>query len=123
MRGLGKRRITMNESHQHKEVPRFSWTLAQTWAGEDEHALLYRDERYKAQCEIITPKNKASGQFGKGRAFFFLDDDKREFGSQDELRQAILEGPKELWVYAGSTRGKPSIDLDSNEFPDDPQAA
>ena len=100
----------MTDAHQHKEAPEFSWHLVQTWSAEKEHALLYRDERFKVQCEIITPRNKASGNFGQGKLYFFLDDDKRTFSSQDELRQAILDGPKELWVYAGTTRGKPSID-------------
>ena len=96
---------TTAKPKQHRELPPFEWTLNSCFEG-DECSMLYRDERFKAQMEIHTPRLE-NGEMGKGKTFFFLDEDKRTFKTQEELREAILNGPRELWVYAGTTRGRP----------------
>jgi hypothetical protein len=88
----------------HKELPECEWELEMSCAMTDSHFLVYREKALKATLTIFTPKNKASGNFGDSKQAYELDGDKREFSSEDELRRAIIEGPKELWVYAGSTR-------------------
>ena len=65
------------------------WKLKFSLAGIQQHSLLYRSE-YKGkgiQKEIHTPKYKSG--FGKGKVSYFIDNDKREFKSEDELLKAL----------------------------------
>ena len=65
--------------------------------------MLYRDEAIKAQMEIHTPFCGGEPS-GEGKVSFHLDGDEREFATQKEMLDAIIEGPAELWVYKGTTR-------------------
>ncbi len=71
------------------------WKLEMSIGGEKQHSLLYRSEFLGKgiQLEIHTPV-KANGEFGKARKTFFIDGDKREFKSEDEIREVITESLK-----------------------------
>ncbi len=66
------------------------WQLGTSLSGDKMHSLLYRG-KYKdvgVQLEIHTPKRK-NGTFGKEKHYFFINGDKREFRTEEELREAI----------------------------------
>lgn len=88
----------------HKELPELHFQFHQSWSFDTAHLLIYRDETFKATLTIETPKNKCSGRFGETSKTYQLDGDIRMFESEEELLDAIENGPKEIWVYAGTTR-------------------
>ena len=42
------------------------------------------------QCELVSGINKSGNPRGEGRWYYFVDGDKREFGTQDELMAALV---------------------------------
>lgn len=97
------RRARDMKTEKYYERPTPNWVASTHISMTTYHSALYRDEDLKAQMEIITPKTK-TGEFRDGKSFYFLDGDKREFKTEEEMLDAIMEGPKELWVHAGTTR-------------------
>lgn len=72
--------------------PSFQWQMRSHFGGSKQHGLLYRDDTKGVQMEIITGKTKGmGGTFGKSRHYFFIDGDKREFRTEDELMTAWKE--------------------------------
>ena len=67
-----------------------NWQLQMSMSGDKEHSLLYLGDYngVVVQIEIHTPKRK-NGAFGKEQRYFFIVDDKREFRTEEELREAI----------------------------------
>jgi hypothetical protein len=61
------------------------------YAFETEHLAKYRDDDLGIQVETITPKSRKTGKFLKGKSFFFIDNDPREFLSIDKLIEAYNE--------------------------------
>ena len=67
------------------------WKMKMSVAGEKQHSLLYTG-KYKGlnvTAEIHTPKNAASGKFGKQKQYFFIQGDKTEFRFQKEMQDYI----------------------------------
>lgn len=66
------------------------WELNRSISQTDHHALLYRDEALGVQKEVHTPvQNFPLGKFGKGKRYFYIDGDEREFTSEAELMDAL----------------------------------
>lgn len=68
------------------------WEMMHSISFTFKHSLLFRAE-YKnkgIQKEIHTPVNN-NGKFGKTKIYFFIDDDKREFETEEELIKTIDE--------------------------------
>ncbi|MFW9879627.1 MAG: hypothetical protein ACFFG0_41660 [Candidatus Thorarchaeota archaeon] len=75
---------------------KINWKMNSHYSADKEHGLLYRSEFMGKgiQCEIITPVKRNIGgfkDFGKQKIYFFIDGDDREFKSEEELIDAILE--------------------------------
>ena len=64
-------------------------TMVSSMSAENEHALMYADEKLGVTLEIITPKK--NGSFGKGESYFFINNDKREFKTPLELMEALYD--------------------------------
>lgn len=62
-----------------------TWVMIQTSAYNDYHHALYRCERYGVQQEIITPKNPETGEFGRPKVYYFIDDCDKEITSIEDL--------------------------------------
>lgn len=71
---------------------KINWCMVMHVNGRDMHSRLYRAEVMGrgVQMEIHTPVSK-HGKFGKSRVYFFIDGDKREFRTEEELINAIKE--------------------------------
>ena len=54
------------------------------------HHAVYRDDEHAVNCEVITRKN-AYGEFLKGKMFFHIDDDPREFITEEDMVEAYNE--------------------------------
>ena len=68
------------------------WMLKISVAEERQHSLLYRS-KYRGvgvQAEIHTPKRK-NGTFGKEKRAFFIDNQKGEHKTEQELKVAVDE--------------------------------
>ena len=69
-----------------------NWKMIMHLATTKEHSLLYRAD-YKGkgvQREIHTPvKEHCKERFGKPKKYFFIDGDKREFKTEEELLKAL----------------------------------
>lgn len=67
------------------------WKMESHFAFTKQHSLLYRAEFYGLgiQMEVHTPVK--NGKFGEQRVYFFIDGDKREFKTEDELKAAVKE--------------------------------
>ncbi len=69
---------------------RVKWEYTMHINGTKYHSIMYRS-RYMdrgVQCEIHTPV-LGFGKYGKAERSFFIDGDKREFESEEALREAI----------------------------------
>jgi hypothetical protein len=72
--------------------PAFHWKMHSHFGGTKQHGLLYRDDDKGVQMEIITGRTKGlGGSFHKPRHYFFIDDDKRTFRTEEELMAAWKE--------------------------------
>lgn len=97
--------LCSGEVYRERPVPK--WTMRCHLAA-DVYAALYRDDILKCQMEVITPRRMdGSPKEESATVSFFLDGDSREFGSQEEMINALMAGPAELWVYGGTTRRQP----------------
>lgn len=69
---------------------KIDWQLSSSFAFAKEHSLLYRGTYLGkgVQMEIHTPKRK-NGTFGKQKTFFFIDGDKRQFETEQNLMEAV----------------------------------
>lgn len=61
-----------------------------SWAFSGQHITKRRDSKLGIEMETYTPKRK-DGSFGKGKTFFFIDGDEREFTDLDSLIDAYNE--------------------------------
>lgn len=56
----------------------------------NQHHAVLRDNELGVQCEVISNKNSA-GFAKKGKSFYFIDNDDREFLTADEMVEAYNE--------------------------------
>jgi hypothetical protein len=54
----------------------------------NQHSLLLRDNKLGVQCEVYT-KAKNGYTYGKGRCYYFIDGDKRQFRTEEALIKAL----------------------------------
>ena len=73
---------------------KFNFKQLSHFSFEDGGSSLYRDEALKCQMEIHTKKNK-HGEWGKGKRYFFIDGDEREFRTIEALNNALDKKLKE----------------------------
>jgi len=52
---------------------------------------LYRNDQFGLQMETHTPRNPRTGVWGKGKVYWFLDGDEREFTAADQAYVAYME--------------------------------
>lgn len=74
---------------------KIDWKMIHHMSGSKYHSALYRSEFMgkKIQCEKHTPVLRDYGgpkDFGEPEIYFFIDDDEREFKTQKELINTIL---------------------------------
>jgi hypothetical protein len=93
----------MSAVYKQRPVP--EWTLRMHWAFTNQHVAAYRDDDLKVQMQVSTAKT-LSGKFKEQVTTYHLDGDVRVFETEDELLDALMSSPAELWVHAGSTRQK-----------------
>ena len=66
------------------------WEYVSSKYSDNTHAVVYRDNVLKAQMQIVT---KRSNHYNpeKAKFFYFIDDDKRTFYSEEELLNALSQ--------------------------------
>lgn len=64
-----------------------NWRLRCHMSFTSKHSLLYRDDDLHVQMEIHTPYR--NGVPGKGKTYYFIDNDKREFRTEADLIAAL----------------------------------
>ena len=52
---------------------------------------LYRNDKHKVQKEVYTGRNKRTGEWGLGKAYWFVDGDPRTFETSDQCYVAYME--------------------------------
>jgi hypothetical protein len=52
---------------------------------------LYRNDKFGLQREVFTKRNPRTGKWGKGKVYFFLDNDERQFDAVDQVYVAYME--------------------------------
>lgn len=67
------------------------WKMAMSLNMTKCHHTVHRDEELKLQRETITEKTDGGYEIGKSITSYFIDDDKREFKSLDDLLKAFNE--------------------------------
>ena len=71
-------------------IPSIEWKFLRSMAFSDHHHALSRNDELGVQRETITRKG-ANGEFKGAKSFYFIDNDDREFLSEDELIEAYNE--------------------------------
>lgn len=71
-------------------VTSIEWKFIRSMGFSDHHHSAHRNEELGVQWETITPQTK-EGHFKKPKHFFFIDNDDREFLSEEELIEAYNE--------------------------------
>ena len=69
------------------------WTMHMHLNMSNQHSLLLRDNKLGCQCEVYT-KAKYGYIYGKGKTYYFIDGDEREFRTEDDLIKALEEKEK-----------------------------
>jgi uncharacterized protein YpiB (UPF0302 family) len=66
------------------------WEYIISRYSDNSHTVVYRDSMLKVQMQIVT---KRSNQYNpeKAKAYFFIDNDKRTFYSEEELLNALSQ--------------------------------
>ena len=67
------------------------WTFVASWSLKLKHVVVARDNKLSIQKETITKKNKHGYANGESKTYYFIDNDKREFKTEEELIQALNE--------------------------------
>jgi hypothetical protein len=52
---------------------------------------LYRNDKHKLQKEVYTDRNKRTGEWGLGKAYWFLDFNEGSYESVDQVYVAYME--------------------------------
>lgn len=65
------------------------WRFIRSMSGQTHHSIS-RDERYKIQMEMVS-RTKPSGEPGKPKVYFYIDDHSAEFYSEEDLCNAWNE--------------------------------
>lgn len=76
---------------------KIKWEMRTHVNGTEYHSLLYRAKFMQKgiQMEIYTPVTNNWGgykEFGQAEVSFFIDGDEREFKTEEEMINAIMEG-------------------------------
>jgi len=67
-----------------------NWKWIKGYSFSDSGSIMWRDNELGLQMEVHTRKNKW-GHYGKGKSWFFIDKDPREFRCIDDLIKAYNE--------------------------------
>lgn len=65
------------------------WVFVTSWSLKLKHVVIARDDKLFIQRETITKKNKHGYANGESRTYYFIDNDTREFKTEEELIQAL----------------------------------
>jgi hypothetical protein len=87
-----------------KTRPVAEWKYVAGFSGSTDACRIYRDDILKAQQYVISSRKDFSDDW-RGEPVFMLDGDPREFSTEEAMIDALIDSPKEVWVYAGTTRG------------------
>lgn len=90
---MAKKKQQRNADGESRQIERIvipRWELRMHINGVKRHSLLYRDDKLHIQKEIHTPVGKDGYTMGKGKVYFFIDNDKREFRTEQELIKALV---------------------------------
>ena len=71
-------------------ITSINWKLQSHMTMRSEGRSLYRDDAIGVQLEAITPR-RGECEWGKQKNFYFIDNDPREFLTEDELIDAYNE--------------------------------
>lgn len=71
-------------------VTSIEWKFIRSMGFSDHHHAVFRNDEFGVQRETITRKNHW-GEFLKPKNFFFIDNDEREFLTEEELIDAYNE--------------------------------
>jgi len=52
---------------------------------------VYRNDKHMLRKEVDTKRNKRTGEWGLGKAYWYLDFDEREFETPDQCYVAYME--------------------------------
>ena len=61
------------------------WKFRTSLAMDTYHQTLYRNDEYGLQMEAIVNRSKATGQFGKSKTYYYIDDCEKEMTDLQDL--------------------------------------
>lgn len=67
------------------------WVFTGSWSLKTKHVIVARYNKLAIQKETITKKNKHGYANGESKTYYFIDNDKREFKTEEELIKALNE--------------------------------
>lgn len=67
------------------------WVFVASWSLKLKHVVIARDNKLAIQRETISKKDKHGYANGESKTYYFIDNDKREFKTEEELIQALNE--------------------------------
>jgi hypothetical protein len=85
-----------------KTIPYPEWVYVSGGHGSSHGHRVYRDEKLKVQCELVTKRRK-NGEYKSGECSYYIDGDPREFDSETEMLRALLEEGKAIYQFVGRT--------------------
>ena len=74
---------------EFKEKLKLQYTFGVTRT--DGASRRYHDSEMNIGCEIHTPRNEETMEWGKGETTYYFENDKREFSTVEELFEAYKE--------------------------------
>ena len=69
----------------------FKWKMESSMAFKNHYHALYSDRENGVTCEVITKRTDGGYGTGKAKSYFFINNDKREFKSEEDLAKALEE--------------------------------